>query len=108
MASQPPAIADCSAHGRLTRSYSIAQLHAALAQMPADLQEYTNCYNVIEQRLLATLSGSHRRAAKSDAGSSGSFLPTPVIVGLVVVVLGGTALAVLAIRRHGQSGQASS
>lgn len=100
-----PAVTDCNAHGQLTQHYSVAQLHTALATMPADIQEYTNCYDVIQRQLLAQVSGTHVADVKSPASSGSSFLPTPVIIALAVVVLGGGALAGVAIqRRSGGSG----
>jgi len=44
------AISDCNQHGRLTAAYSTSTLRAALAQMPVDVKEYTDCYDVIENR----------------------------------------------------------
>lgn len=99
-AASSPAIADCNSHGRLTRHYTVAQLHTALATMPADVQEYTDCYDVIERALLAQVSGTHRTTARSSPSSSSSFLPTPVIVVLVLVVLAGAGFGAVAIRRR--------
>jgi hypothetical protein len=91
-----PAVTDCNAHGQLTQHYSVAQLHTALATMPADM---------IQRQLLAQVSGTHVADVKSPASSGSSFLPTPVIIALAVVVLGGGALAGVAIqRRSGGSG----
>ena len=100
-AARSPAVADCTAHGRLTQHYTVSQLHTALAQMPADVQEYTNCYAIIQRALLAGVSrpAGHR----SDSGTSssgGSFLPTPVIVVIVLVALAGAAGLVFAARRR--------
>jgi hypothetical protein len=94
--------ADCTAHGRLTTSYSVAQLQAALQSMPADEKEYTNCYSEIQRALLASLPASHHRSGKSDATASGSFLPTPVIIALVVLALGGASAGIVALRRRNQ------
>jgi hypothetical protein len=93
-------IADCNAHGRLTRTYSSAELQAALASMPADVKEYTNCYDVIQRALLGRLGRSHAAPPVSSGGSGGAFLPTPVIVGLVVLALAGGGFGVMAIRRR--------
>ena len=62
--------ADCNANSRLTAHYTPAQLRRALATMPADVKEYTDCYDVIQRTLLADLgqlhgSGSGGRAARS-------------------------------------------
>jgi p-aminobenzoyl-glutamate transporter AbgT len=107
-AAQSPAIADCTSHGRLTRTYSVAQLHAALANMPADVQEYTNCYQVIQSALVAQVSGTHHHTNGSSSSSGGSFLPTPVIVVLAVIVAAGATLGAVAFRRRGQPAEESS
>jgi hypothetical protein len=100
-AASSAAVTDCNAHGRLTHSYSTSELRTALVQMPADVQEYTNCYNIINQALLSQLSGGHTRAPATASGSSSSFLPTPVIVIIVVLALGGATAGAIAIRRRG-------
>ncbi len=100
-AAAPAAVADCTAHGRLTQHYTVAELHAALAGIPADVQEYTNCYAIIQRALLAAVSGSAGHHSDSGTSSSGSsFLPTPVIVVIVLVALAGAAGLVLVVRRR--------
>ncbi len=100
-AATSPAVADCTAHGRLTQHYTVAQLHSALSQMPADVQEYTNCYAIIQRALLSEVSrtAGHRSDSKTSS-SGGSFLPTAVIVVIVLVALAGAAGLVLAVRRR--------
>lgn len=93
--------ADCQAHGHLTQSYSTSQLRSSLVDMPADVQEYTNCYNVIQQKLEAQIPGGNIHGGASSSGSGGSFLPTPVIVVIVVLALGGATAGAVAIRRRG-------
>jgi hypothetical protein len=100
IASGSPATADCAAHGHLTRSYSPAQLSSALATMPADLQEYTNCYDVIKQALLAQIPAARRHESASASGSNGSFLSAPVIVAIVVLAVGGATAIAVALRRR--------
>lgn len=56
-AARGTAVADCIAHGGLTRSYSVAQLRIAVATMPAHVKEYTDCYDVIQQALGAEIGG---------------------------------------------------
>jgi hypothetical protein len=111
MVAAPPArasatqvIADCNAHGKLDGHYSAAELRGALATMPADIQEYSDCYDVIQSQLLAQLSG-RGGSGGSDPGSGGSFLPTPLIVVLVVLVLAGATFGAVAIRRRRGSGE---
>jgi hypothetical protein len=101
LAASSPVTADCNAHGQLTKQYSVAELRTALATMPADVQEYTDCYDVIQRQLLAQVSG-HRTADASGSSSGGSsFLPTPLLIVLIVVVLGGGAVAGVALQRRG-------
>jgi hypothetical protein len=93
-------ITDCNAHGSLTKHYSVTQLHTALSTMPADVQEYTNCYNVIQNQLEAQVAG-HKVDPSNTSGSGGGGLSTPVIIVLIVVVIGGGALAGVALQRRG-------
>ncbi len=96
-----PVISDCNANGRLTRHYSVSQLQTALSTMPADVKEYTDCYDVIQRTLLSEASGSHlANPGSSQASTGGSFLPTPVIVVLVLVVLAGATLGAFVVRRR--------
>ncbi|MHB8658993.1 MAG: hypothetical protein ACYC91_13745 [Solirubrobacteraceae bacterium] len=101
LAAGSPVVADCNAHGQLTRHYSSAQLKSALGTLPADIKEYTNCYDVIQRQLLAQL-GRSGSGAGGSSGSGGSFLPAPVLVLLILVVLGGAGYAALAARRRAQ------
>ena len=89
-------MADCNTHAALTQHYTVAQLRNALATMPADVNEYTNCHDVIQRALLAKL------GKLSDAGGSGggSFLPTWLLVVLVLLVLGGAGLGAVALRNR--------
>lgn len=93
------AIADCNTNGRLTAHYSTDTLKAALAQMPSDVREYTDCYDVIERQLFAELGNSNASGA-TGSSSSGSFLPTWLIVVIVVLALAAVTFAALAIRRR--------
>lgn len=95
--------ADCNANGRLTGHYTPAQLRQALATMPADTKEYTDCYDVIQRTLLSQLG---QLKGSGSGGSGSSFLPTPVLIVLIVVVLGGAALATVALRRRTSAGGA--
>jgi hypothetical protein len=91
-----PPVADCDTHGYLKRSYSAAELRNALATMPADVSEYTNCHDVIQRALLAKL------GKLADAGGSGggSFLPTWLLVVLILLLLGGAGLGAVALRNR--------
>ncbi len=98
-ASGTPVISDCEQHLRLTQTYSIGQLQNALATMPADIQQYSNCQDVIKRALLVATERS--KAAVVGGGSGGgSALPTPVIIVLVVLALAAITLGAVAIRRR--------
>jgi hypothetical protein len=99
-ASTSPVVADCNAHGQLTQHYSVTELRNALANIPADVQEYTNCYAVINQALLSEVSTPRHDTTTSTQSSSSSFLPTPVIVVIVVLAVAGLALGGFALRRR--------
>jgi hypothetical protein len=92
-----PPVADCSAHGQLTRHYSPSQLRTALATMPADVAEYTNCSDVIRRALIAAL-GPLKEGG--SGGGGGSFLPSWVIAVFVVLVLAGAGTAAVALRNR--------
>jgi hypothetical protein len=104
LAAQSPPVSDCNAHGRLTKSYTPKQLQTALSTMPADIKEYTNCYDVIQRALVAEV-GDHRTGGSNDTSSSGgSFLPTPVIVVIVILALAAATFGALALRRRSSDG----
>ena len=95
------AITDCNDHGRLTQSYSAQVLRQALSQMPADVREYTDCSDVIERQLLKQIGKSGAGTAGTETGStSGSFLPTWLIVVIVVLALAAVTFGALALRRR--------
>jgi hypothetical protein len=103
-AGQSPAVADCNAHAQLTRTYTAKQLQNALATMPADIKEYTDCYDVIQRALLAQVSGRQAGGSRDSHGSGGSFLPTPVIVVIVLLALAAATFGALALRRRAGGG----
>jgi hypothetical protein len=95
------AITDCNDHGQLTQEYSSPVLRQALAQMPADVREYTDCFDVIERQLFKQLGKSGAGAAGTGSSSSGgSFLPTWLIVVIVVLALAAITFGALALRRR--------
>jgi hypothetical protein len=95
------AISDCNDHAQLTRYYSPTVLREALASMPADVKEYTDCYDVIERQLFSELSkGTTPGAATPKSSSSGSFLPTWLIVVIVLLALAAVTLGAVSIRRR--------
>jgi len=100
-AATSPVITDCVAHAALTKGYSIAQLHHALATLSASTREYTDCADVINRALAAALSKPGTGpGAGTGAGGSGSFLPTPVLIILVLLMLVAVSFGAVAIRRR--------
>src|SRR6185437_5502770 len=94
------AITDCNDHSRLTQSYSSPVLRQALAQMPADVREYTDCFDVIERQLFKQLGQSGAAGGGSTSSSGDSGLPTWLIVVIVVLALAAITFGALALRRH--------
>ncbi len=103
----PPAVADCNAHARLTSHYTAGQLRSALNAMPADIKEYTNCYDVIQKALLAQIGSIGGNGGDSGGGGS-SFLPTPLLIVLVVLVVAAIGFGILALRQRSRSSSSSS
>jgi hypothetical protein len=60
---------DCNDNGRLDKQYSQADYSDALKNIPTDLDEYTNCRDVIRRAQLGRASGS---SGGSGSGSGGS------------------------------------
>jgi hypothetical protein len=92
------ALADCDAHATLTHHYTVAELRNALATMPAAIQTYTNCEQVITQALNQALGNGKNNG--TAGGSGDSFLPTPVVVVLVLLLLAAATFGALAVRRR--------
>jgi hypothetical protein len=100
-AAQSPVVTDCYSHGGLVHTYPAAALRSALQTMPATVKEYSSCYDIIESALLKQL-GQTGSNNGTGSRSGGSFLPTPVIVVLVLVALAGVTFGAIAIRRRGE------
>lgn len=95
------AITDCNDHGQLTQQYSASTLRAALAQMPVDVKEYTDCYDVIERQLFKQVGTSAPTGATGTGSNSGSsFLPTWLVIVIVVLALAAITFGALALRRR--------
>jgi hypothetical protein len=94
------AISDCNSHDKLTAYYSPSVLRAALAQMPSDVKEYTDCYDVIEQQLFKELGKTASGSATAPSSSSSSFLPTWLIIVIVVLALAAITFGAIAFRRR--------
>jgi hypothetical protein len=93
------AVADCNSHAQLTQSYTEGELRQALNTMPSDVKEYTNCYDVIQRQLLADI-GKIKARDSGGGGGGSSFLPTPLLVVLGVLVLTAGGFAVIARRQR--------
>lgn len=94
-------VADCVKNQALTHNYSASELRNALATMPADLSEYSNCYAIIQHALEEKIGNLHG----GSGSGGGSFLPTWLLILLIVLVLGGAGFAGVAIRRsRGEGG----
>lgn len=65
LASPSAVITDCTTNGRLTKSYSQSDYAAALKNIPTDVDEYTDCRDVIRRAQLGSAGGS------SSSGSGG-------------------------------------
>ncbi len=98
-----PPVADCQAHGRLTKHYPPSELRSAVATMPADIAEYTNCPDVLNRALLNELG---TLSAGPSAGGGGSLLPGWAIAVIAVVVLGGVGFGAVAVRNRRRGGGA--
>lgn len=62
---------DCVAHGRLTHSYTKTQLRDALAVMPANVKEYTDCSDVIIRSALGQQVRSKGPNSNKTSSSAG-------------------------------------
>jgi hypothetical protein len=65
-------VMDCARDGDLDRNYSNAELRKALDRIPGDLDEYSNCREVIAG---AFSGGSDKGGSRPTAGTDGSALP---------------------------------
>ena len=93
-------ISDCRDHGKLTQTYTVAALRTALATMPADVAQYTDCQDVIQTSLNAAIRSPAGTAGVSD-GSGGSFLPVWLIAMLAALALAASGFGAMALRRRG-------
>jgi hypothetical protein len=67
-------IDDCTEHGTLTKRYSQRDYRQALAELPADVEEYGNCRDVIHNAQVA--GASNRSGGGGGAGSAGFRAPS--------------------------------
>jgi len=90
-----PVIQDCFSHGKLTKTYSKAELRHALATMSTYIKQYSDCQSVVENALAT---GSVKPTGTGKGG--GSSISTPVIIVIVVVLLAIVAFGGLLVRRR--------
>jgi hypothetical protein len=93
-------IADCNKHLKLTANYTIPELNNALQTLPADIAEYSDCKDVIQQALDRAEGKSAGTGGGGSGSGGGSSLPTALIVVIVILVLGAVTLGAIAIRRR--------
>jgi hypothetical protein len=68
-ASGADVLIDCNDNGRLTKDYSQKEYRQALAQMPADLKQYTDCESIIRRAQLG-LPASEANAGNPFLGAT--------------------------------------
>lgn len=78
-ASAADVIRDCTLDSRLDGTYTQKELRSALANLPSDVDEYTNCRDVIRAAQLAGGSGggSSGGGTASDPGAAGGGTAAP-------------------------------
>jgi hypothetical protein len=69
LASPQAVIRDCAQDGKLDQHYSLSDLKKAEKKLPTDVDEYTNCRDVINQ---AEVQGSGGKSNKSNGGGGGA------------------------------------
>jgi hypothetical protein len=70
MASGDSVLEDCADDGALSRTYSQAEYKAALANLPADLDEYSDCRAVIRRAQLSRATTNSRSGTSGTGGKS--------------------------------------
>jgi hypothetical protein len=90
-----PVVSDCYSHGKLTQTYTKAELRHALAVMSSYIKQYSNCQSVVENAL-----ANGTVSANGTGKSGGSSISTPVIIVIVVVVLAIVTFGGILIRRR--------
>jgi hypothetical protein len=75
-ASSGDVIDDCTKHGTLTKRYSQRDYRQALSQLPADVDEYGNCRDVIHNAQVAG-AGNRGGGGAGGGGPAGFRAPGP-------------------------------
>jgi hypothetical protein len=68
-ASGDDVIKDCTRNGQLSRTYSQKEYEQALANLPADVDEYGDCRQIIRDAQLAAAGGGNGSTGGGPAGS---------------------------------------
>jgi hypothetical protein len=74
-------IRDCTSNGRITQHHSRRELRQALDNLPADIEEYSNCHDLIRRALLAASrgGGGSGGGGGSEGGSSTADQPAATV-----------------------------
>lgn len=72
VASPQAVIHDCAQDGKLDQHYSLSDLKNAEKKLPTDVDEYTNCRDVINQAEVASRTKSRPKAHAATPGGGGS------------------------------------
>ena len=70
LASPSAVINDCTSNGRLTKTYSQSDYAGALKDIPTDVDEYTDCRDVIRRAQLGAAGGSGNGSSGSGGGTT--------------------------------------
>src|SRR6185437_8271509 len=70
-ASPQAVIRDCAKDGKLNQHYSLSDLKNALKKLPTDVDEYTNCRDVINQAETQGSGGGHGSGGSGPVGGGG-------------------------------------
>jgi hypothetical protein len=95
-----PVVQDCFSHGKLTKTYTKAELRQALAVMSSYIKQYSNCQSVVQNALASGKVTVNGGGGGGTGGGGGSSISTAVIIVIVVVVLAIVSFAGLLIRRR--------
>lgn len=71
-ASGADVLKDCANNGRLSKTYTQKEYRQALAQMPADLREYTDCANIIRRAELGINNSGNDPSANAQNPFAGA------------------------------------
>jgi hypothetical protein len=71
MASPQQVIHDCAQDGKLDHHYSLSDLKKAEKQLPTDVDEYTNCRDVINQAEVQGSGGHSHGSSNGPVGGAG-------------------------------------